>query len=207
VLERRHMTRSFSERPIDQGVRDRVLRASLRAPTAGNTRGVAWVVLEGPVETSAYWTETTTDTWRRTSRRYEGLTRAPIVALSLANPEAYVERYGETDKAASGLGPPPLGGGAPAWPVPYWFGDAAFATLALLLGATEAGLGSCFLGNFRGERDLLASLSVPEPWRLFGSVLVGYPDGGDHRSASLDRPSPSDEQRIHHARWAPLAQP
>ncbi|MGH9088306.1 MAG: nitroreductase family protein, partial [Acidimicrobiales bacterium] len=88
-----------------------------------------------------------------------------------------------------------------AWPVPYWFGDAAFATMTLLLGATDEGLGACFLGSFRGEGPLLAALGVPEGWRLFGAVLIGHPDGADRPSASLDRPGPSAAERVHHGRW------
>ena len=85
--------------------------------------------------------------------------------------------------------------------VPYWFGDAAFSTMTLLLGATDAGLGRCFLGNFRGEVALLGALGVPAGWRLFGAVLVGHPDGQDHRSPSLDRPGPSAADRLHRGRW------
>jgi nitroreductase len=85
--------------------------------------------------------------------------------------------------------------------VPYWFGDAAFATMALLLRATEAGLGACFLGSFRGEEALLGALGVPPDWRLFGTVLLGYPDGADHRSPSLSRPGPSAATRVHRGRW------
>jgi hypothetical protein len=32
-------------------------------------------------------------------------------------------------------------------------------------------------------------------------VLLGHPDGGDHRSASLDRDSPKPSERIHRGRW------
>jgi len=93
------------------------------------------------------------------------------------------------------------GGGAGAWAVPYWFGDAAFAVMTTLLAATDAGLGACFLGNFRGEEALLGALSVPPTWRLFGAVLLGYPDGADHRSASLDRKGPPIETRLHRGGW------
>ena len=204
------MVRSFRADPVDPGVVARLLDDALRAPTAGNTRGVDWLVLQGPEETSAYWAATTTPSWRETSRRWPGLSRAPVVALALTSPAAYLRRYGEPDKASSGLGPPAAGGGGPdghgahgeaAWPVPYWFGDAAFSTMTLLLGATGAGLGACFLGNFRGEGELLGALGVPEGWRLFGTVLIGHPDGGDHRSASLDREAGPRSASVHRGRW------
>ncbi len=201
AVRRRHMTRSFTEAPIETGLLDRIVGWSLRSPTAGNTKGVAWVLLEGPDQVPLYWDLATTEEWRRASTRFAGLSRAPAIALSITSPAAYVERYGEPDKAASGLGPSPAGGGTSAWPVPYWFGDAAFATLALLLGASDVGLGACFLGNFRGEDALLRALLVPRSWRLFGAVLLGYPDGADHRSPSLDRDPLPVAERVHRGRW------
>ena len=149
---------------------DRLLADALVSPSAGHTGGTSWLVLEGPAQTAVYWDTATTADWRTRSRRYPGLSRAPVIALSLTSPGAYVARYGEPDKAASGLGP---AGGPDAWPVPYWFGDAGFATMTLLLGATAAGLGTAFLGNFRAEAELGRALGVPEEWRLFGAVLLG----------------------------------
>jgi nitroreductase len=196
------MVRSFSERPVDPDLVAHLLSEALAAPTAGNARGTAWLVLAGSAQTAPYWDHTTTGEWRQASTRWPGLSRAPVVALSLASPGAYLARYGEPDKALSGLGPAEEGGGGPAaWPVPYWFGDAAYSVMTLLLGATDAGLGACFLGIFRGEATLLGALGVPVGWRLFGAVPLGHPDGADHRSPSLDRPGPSVTERIHLGRW------
>ena len=212
ALRRRHMVRSFDGRPVATGVVDRLVTDALRAPTAGNTRGTAWIVLDGP-QTATYWEHTTTPGWRAASRRWPGLSRAPVAALALASPGAYVARYAEHDKspdpaahvpAAPGVlseGGPALGAGPGAWPVPYWFGDAAFSAMALLVGATSEGLGTCFLGNFRGEAPLLAAVGVPEGWRLFGTVLLGHPDGRDHPSPSLARRGPSAAERVHRGRW------
>jgi len=190
------MVRSFADRPVDPDLVDGLLDQALRAPSAGNTRGTAWLVLAGADQTAGYWAHTTTEEWRARSSRWAGLSRAPVVALSLASPPSYLARYAEADKAGSGLD-----AAEAAWPVPYWFGDAAFATMTLLLGATDAGLGACFLGNFRGEATLLGALGVPDGWRLFGTVLLGHPDGDDHRSPSLDRPTPVAGERIHRGGW------
>jgi len=199
VVRARRMVRSFSERPVDPDLVDRLLDAARRAPSAGNAGGTTWVVLTGQTETARYWDHATTPEWRAEARRFAGLARAPLVLLSLASPAAYLDRYDEPDKAGSGLGR--AEGGAEAWPVPYWFGDAAFATMLVLLAATEAGLGAVFLGNFRGEHEVLAALGVPEGWRLFGAVVVGHPDGGDHRSRSLDRSPRADHQSMHRGGW------
>ncbi len=196
AIRARHMVRSFADRPLDAELVDALVNDAVRVPSAGNTGGTAWLVLTEPERRAAYWEQTTTDEWRQRSRRWPGLSRAPVVALSLASPAAYLARYAEADKAASGLEQAEM-----AWPIPYWFGDAAFATMTLLLRAADEGLGACFLGNFRGEAAVLAALGVPDGWRLFGSVLLGQPDGHDHRSASLDRPRPTPADRIHRNHW------
>ena len=202
AIRRRAMVRSFSAEPVGTDVVDRILLDALRSPTAGNTGGTAWVVLEGPEQTSAYFDSTTDEGWRAASPRWEGLRRAPVILLAYSCAGLYVARYGEPDKAASGLGL-----GADRWPVPYWVGDAAFGVMAALLGAVDAGLGACILGTFRGEGRLAARLGVPEGWRLFCAVALGHPDGHDHRSPSLDRPAPGAAERIHRGRWASTYRP
>src|ERR1700728_3120798 len=97
AIRQRRMVRSFADHPIDPGLVDRLLEDALRGPSAGNTRGVAWVVLEGDY-TATYWEHATTADWRSRAGRYPGLSRAPVIALSLCSPAAYVERYREQDK-------------------------------------------------------------------------------------------------------------
>ncbi len=196
AIQRRAMVRSFSAEPVDRAVVDGILLGALRSPTAGNTGGTAWMVLQGQ-ETSTYFEATTDEVWRTSYRAWaEGLQRAPVVLLSYASPATYVARYGEPDKSAAGLGD-----SASQWPVPYWFGDAAFGVMAVLLGAVDAGLGACILGSFRGEAELARRLHVPDDWRLFCAVVLGRPDGKDHRSASLERLLPPRSERIHWGRW------
>ncbi len=198
VVQRRTMVRSFATEGVEPEVVGRILDAALRAPTAGNTGGTAWVALIGPDQTETYWSATTDAAWRsRNARRAEGLRRAPVVLLSFCSPEAYVARYGEADKAPEGA----LGTGAEAWPVPYWHGDAAFGVMSALLAAVDAGLGACFLGAFRGEEALRRALGVPARWHLFGAVVLGHPDGRDRRSRSLERRGPDRSDRLHYGSW------
>ena len=194
VIRQRRMVRSFATDAIDPVLVERLLEDALRGPSAGNTRGVAWVVLEGD-DTATYWEHVTTPDWRSRSRRYRGLSRAPVIALSVCSPAAYADRYGEADKEGSGLRT------SGAWPVPYWFGDAAFSTMLLLLGATATDLGAGFLGNFRGEETLLPALGVPTGWRLFGAVLLGRPDDEDHPSRSRGRPPAAGGGAVHRSGW------
>jgi nitroreductase len=198
AIRRRAMVRSFGAQPIDPLIVDSMVEAALRAPSAGNTAGTAWVVLTGEAETAVYWSATTDAAWRSSSARSEGLRRAPVILLAYASASAYVSRYAEADKARAD---PRLGSAEAAWPVPYWTGDAAFGVMTVLLAAVDAGLGACILGNFRGEEALADALGVPASWRLFCAVPVGYPDGNDHPSRSLSRAVPGPEERIHRGRW------
>ncbi|HSZ36869.1 MAG TPA: nitroreductase family protein [Acidimicrobiales bacterium] len=197
ALGRRSMCRDFADDPVDATVLDRILAGALSAPTAGNTQGTSWVVLEGAAQTATYWDATTDEDWRaRNPEWFSGLERAPVVLLAYASPSAYVARYAEPDKADELLGT-----GPEAWPIPYWFGDAAFGVMAVLLQAVDAGLGACVLGNFRAEKVLAGTLGVPGPWRLFCAVVLGRPAGKVRRSRSLERLELPFADRVHRGGW------
>jgi nitroreductase len=160
------------------------------------------VVLEGQQQADAFWQATTTPDWRERSRRWPGLSRAPVVICVFSHPGAYLDRYGEPDKKGSELGRSAGGGGGEApWPVPFWFVDAGFAVLLMLLSATDTGLGACFLGNFRGEANLCDVLGVPAGRRYFGAVLLGEPGGEDPPSPSLRRERRPLEAALHRGHW------
>jgi nitroreductase len=194
AIRRRRMTRNFSGRPLPDGLVDRMLADALRAPSAGNTQGLAFVVLEGAAQTDQYWGATTDEAWRRASRRYEGLRRAPVVVLAYADPDRYVSRYREPDKA-------PADGTDITWVVPFWFVDIAFATMTLLLRAADEEIGAAFLGNFRGEEDLGSVLGVPPSLAWMGAVLLGEAAEPDPPSSSLKRGRPPFQEAVHRGRW------
>jgi len=194
VLRRRHMTRNFSDEALEPDVVDRLMESALRAPSAGNSQGREFVVLEGPAQTSLYWSATTDEAWRNRSRRFAGLSRAPVVVLPFADPDAYVARYREQDKARED-------GTDVEWVVPFWFVDVAFASLTLMLSAADAGIGVGFLGNFRGESELRSVLGVPERFRWLGAVLLGRALQPDPPSQSSSRSPRSLEECVHRGGW------
>jgi len=203
AVSRRRMVRSFSGRPPPKHALESVLAAARHAPSAGNTDGWDAVVLEGPDQTAPFWEATTTADWRERSRRWPGLSRAPVVVCVFAHPGAYLERYAEPDKTGAGLGPPGADatGGTEAWTVPFWFVDSGFAVMLMLLAATDAGLAAGFLGNFRGETELCRVLGVPPERRYLGAVLLGDAGGEDPPSASLSRRRRESEELFHRSRW------
>jgi nitroreductase len=194
VVRARRMVRAFDSRPLEPGIVDRVVDAGRRAPSAGNSQGWSFVVLEGD-STARFW-DVTLPGDQRSNFRWQRLLDAPVIVLPLADREAYLARYREPDKAVTGLGD------ATAWPVPYWQVDTAFATMAMLLAATDAGLGALFFGVFRRGEELLRSLGVPAGHDLIGAVALGYPaNEGDGPGRSVDRPRRSLDEVIHRGGW------
>ena len=194
AVRRRRMVRSFTDESLEPGVLDRLLAAATRAPSAGFTQGWAFVVLEGPEQTERFWSRTMPPDERATFA-WPGLLRAPVLVLPLSCRQAYLDRYTEPDKAGSGLHD------EARWPVPYWDVDCAFATMVLLLGAVDEGLGALFFGIFRNEQDLLADLGVPADHRPIGAVAIGHPAGDDRPSPSLARGRRPLEQVVHRGSW------
>jgi nitroreductase len=196
AARRRRMVRSFSDEAVPDDVLRGVLALACAAPSAGNTDGWDAVVLVGRDETAAFWDATTDDDWRRRSRRWPGLSRAGAVVAFFVHPDAYRARYRQPDKHGDALGAEDA-----EWPVPYWFVDGGFAALLVLLGAVDAGLGACFLGNFRGEEALRAALGVPDDRRYLGAVVLGVPGGADPPSSSGGRGRRQPSEALHRGRW------
>jgi nitroreductase len=195
VVRRRRMVRAFDARPVPAPVLDRVLDVARRAPAAGNTQGLDLVVLEGP-QTARYW-DVSLPASRRPDFPWPGLLAAPVLVVPVGDPEAYVQRYAEPDKAATGLGT-----GAEAWPVPYWYVDTAFAAMTTLLAAVDEGLGACFFGQFEHEQALKEALGIPPERRPVGTIALGYAAAeADRRSFSATRPRRSLDEVVHRGGW------
>ena len=194
AVRRRHMVRAFTDEPVEAAVVDRLLDASRRAPSAGNTSGLHFLVLHGAEQTARYW-DVTLPPARRRSFRWPGLLAAPVLVVPWVCPEAYVARYGEPDKTGTGLGT-----GMHAWPVPYWFVDGGMAVDHLLLGAVDTGLGACLFGQFSHEPAVRAAFGVPEGWRAVGTVALGHAaPAAPGRSAARPRPPLGDI--VHRGGW------
>ena len=187
------MVRAFTDAPVDAGLVDSLIDLARRAPSAGNTQGTAWVVLQGD-ETSRYW-DAALPAERRATFRWSGLVAAPVLVVALVRPAAWLERYSEPDKAATGLG-----ADESDWVVPYWWVDGGMAVEHLLLGAVDASLGASFFALFDHEADVLDALDVPEGWRALGTIALGHP-APDEPGLSASRPRRTVDEVLHRGRW------
>lgn len=195
VVCRRRMTRDFSSRAVPSATIDRLVDLASRAPSAGKAQGWHLVVLEGS-DTARFW-DVTLPPARRVAFRWPGLLDAPVIAVAFADPQAYVDRYAESDKAHTGLG-----AGTDAWPAPYWTIDASMAVMTLLLAAEADGLGSLFFGVFRGEQQLRVELGVPDRLQLLGAIALGFAaDGPEAIGRSAGRRRRNVAEIVHRGSW------
>ena len=189
------MTREFRTDPVPPELLDDLVDLASRAPSAGKTQGWHLVVLSGE-ETARFW-DVTFPPSRRLEFAFPHLFDAPVIALPLADPQSYLSRYSEPDKADGGLGT-----STESWPAPYWTIDASMAVMTLLLAAEDAGLGTLLFGVFEGEAELRATLRLPARLELLGAIALGYPAGGASRpgrSAARRRRRP--DEIIHRGGW------
>jgi nitroreductase len=188
------MVRAFDGRLVAPDVLERVLDAARRAPSAGNSQGWGFVVLEGP-DTNRFWDVTLPEP-RRATFRFPRLLDAPVIVLPLADKREYLSRYAEPDKLHTGLAD------ESRWPVPYWQIDTAFAAMLLLLAAENEGLGALFFGVFRESERLLSELGVPDHLDLIGAIALGHrAEGEDAAGRSADRDRRPLDDIVHRGSW------
>lgn len=199
MVRRRRMVRRYDpDRPVDPAPLERMLEHAHRAPSAGNSQGRAFLLLDAPADVRRFWTATAQPAGA-SNRWLDGMRTAPVVVVVLADPAAYLARYAEPDKARAGLAGRP----AEDWPVPWWHVDAGMAALQLLQSAVDEGLGACFFG-VPGERwgALRAAFGLPERLLPVGAVTVGHrvpDDAGSPGSGGRGRPPLA--QVVHRGRW------
>jgi nitroreductase len=188
------MVRAVEARPVASEVLDRVLAAAARAPSAGASQGLDLLVLEGPEATGRYWDLTFPEAAARTGFRWQGLFDAPVLVVPVVDPGAYAERYGQPDKARTGLGQ------VASWPVPYWWVDGGAAVENLLLAAVDEGLGALLFGLFDAEAAVLAAHDVPAGRRALGTIALGHP-APHEPGRSAGRPRRPLSEVVHRDRW------
>jgi len=193
VVRRRRMVRNFDpDRPVPPETVDRLLGYAVHAPSAGFSQGWGFLVLDTPQTVEDFWAATTTpgppDNW------LAGMQRAPVIVVPHSNRGAYLDRYAEPDKGWTDRD-------EARWPVPYWHIDTGFASLLMLLGAIDEGLGACFFGI---PPDALPAyrktFGVPDEYTPIGAITIGY-RAPDRRSPSLRRGRREVADVTHRGRW------
>ena len=187
------MTRDFTRDPLDSQLVNDLVDTARRAPSAGYSQGVHFVVLSGDA-VPRFWQTTDAESWF--AEKQDGVLRAPVIVLPIADPDAYSSRYAEADKEGHGLEH------ADNWPVPFWLTDTAMAVQNLLLLIEAHRLGALYFGIFQNVDVLMADLGVPERMLSVGAVAMGHRAPSDRPTGSATtRPRRATTEVVHYNHW------
>ncbi len=146
VVKRRSMIRAYKSDPVPEGKIQRLLKYAVHAPSAGNLQPWEFIVVKSP-ETRAKLAKAAFD---QTS-----IATAPVIIATCADIQRAGSKYGARGSF-------------------YSLVDTAFASLLILLGAVEQGLGACFVGSYNPD-EVTKLFALPDHVRPVGLITVGYP--------------------------------
>jgi nitroreductase len=198
VIRKRKMARAYTDEPVNPAVRDRILAAANRAPSAGFSQGYALMTLEGSDQLRPFWqllSEYHGDE-AAAGPSFDPVTHAPLVVVPLSCKDIYLDRYAREDKGWTDRD-------EAHWPVPYWDIDTGFTALLMLLAAVDEGLGALFFGIPPHQiADFRALYGVPDSYLPIGAVAIGHPDLANDQGGSggkIKRRTIDD--LVHRGRW------
>lgn len=194
VVKRRRSVRAYRSDVPSRDVLAELVDVARRAPTAGFSQGVDFLVLDDP--DAVAWFYATTDPPGADIPEEVRAHRPPAVVLVFSDPGRYLARYSEGDKLRFGLDDPD------AWPVRFWDVDAAMAAMQLQLAAVDVGLDTWFFGYNHGDEEVRERFGVPEDRSLIGVVGLGHrrDDERPIGSGTTRRRRPLEEQ-LHVNGW------
>lgn len=194
VIKKRRSVRRFNDRKPDPEVVDRVIDQARRAPTAGFSQGVDFLMLDDPAALDAFW-ELIEDP-QFPSDEEERATRPPLLVLVWSDPQRYVARYSAPDKIEFGMDDPD------AWPVRFWDVDAGMASMQLQLAAVNEGIDTWFFGIPYGEDAVRERFGVPADRNQVGVIALGYRHDGEQPASSvIKRRRRALEEQLHRNGW------
>ena len=185
VVRARRMVRAYRPDLVDADAVTRILDYARRAPSAGFSQGVTFVVLTAAEDRLALARLCGEEDYAaRGFPRW--LSTAPVHVVPCVSREAYERRYAEADKTASAK---------PAdWPVPFWWVDGGAALMLLLLAAVDEGLAAGFQRVPEGA-DVRELLALREDEQPLGLVTLGHA-AEDARAGSRARGRLPFEQQV-----------
>jgi nitroreductase len=191
------MVRHFTDEPLEAEVVERIIAAGLRAPSAGFSQGYALMVLESAEDRDRFWATESEPDVPMTPELIEmvaAMRRAPLLVPVLGSKDIYLDRYAEPDKGWEDRD-------EARWPVPYWYVDAGFMALLMLLAAVDEGVGAVFFGippsDIPAFRD---EFGVPDTFTPIGCLAIGHEDPAVPRRDLRARRRPENDV-VHRGAW------
>lgn len=145
VVRRRAMIRSYKSDPVPEQKIQQLLKYAARAPSGGNLQPWEFVVAKNPDVRAAL---------AKAAMNHTAVATAPVVIATCADIQRAGSQFGARGSFVSLI-------------------DTAFASLLVLLGAVEQGLGACFVASYNAE-EVAKLFALPPHVRPVGLITVGY---------------------------------
>ena len=145
TLKQRYSVWAYQDKPVPEEALRAVIQAANDAPTAGNLQPFEIVVVRDPVQRKAL---------AKTSHEQWFVAQAPVVLVFFTNTARNREKFGAFADFLA-------------------LQDATIACAYAMLGATAAGLGTCWIGGF-DEKTVSELAGAPAGWRPIAVLPVGY---------------------------------
>jgi nitroreductase len=143
ILLNRKSVRSYEKRPIPEEVKNEILRAAMRAPTAGNMMLYSIIHVRDPIARQ---------TLARTCDNQPFIAEAPLVLLFLADYQKWFDYFQLSRTRGEAILPPEEADLFLACC------DTLIAAQTAVIAAESLGIGSCYIGdimeNYEVHRDL-----------------------------------------------------
>ena len=169
VVKRRAMIRAYTSDPVPEEKIQRLLEYAIRAPSAGNLQPWEFIVVKDPAVRAKLAKAAFDQTWVAT---------APVIIATCADIQRVGKRYGSRGSF-------------------YSLVDTAFASLLILLGVVELGLGACFVGAY-DSIEVAKIFGLPDHVRPVGLITIGYPAERPRRPTTPKIPL---SKRVHFDKW------
>lgn len=148
IIKRRKMVRQYvQDKPIPQGIVDKLIANAHRAPSAGHTQVQEFIIVQDPL---------IKEKLGEAALNQEQVYDAPLLIVVCANTSRSIERYGKRGKEF------------------YSIIDGAFASMLILLTAVNEGIGACFVGAFLDDK-VSELLELPKYVKPIGIIALGFP--------------------------------
>ncbi len=169
VVHRRAMIRSYKNDPVPDDKLQRLFEYATRAPSGGNLQPWEFIAVKSP-DGRAKLAEAT---GKQTS-----VVTAPVLIVTCAD----IQRAGKSGARGSF----------------FSLVDTAFASLLILLGAVEQGLGACFVGSYDPEA-VAKQLGLPDYIRPVGLITLGFPAERPQKPKTAKLPL---SKVVHQEKWS-----
>lgn len=177
LVQARRSVRTFSGDEVSEKIIKQVVECARLAPSWKNQQCWHFIVIRDKVKIAALVSAGMV-------LGNSWLKKAPVLIVACGDPANSGNRYG----------------------IPYYAVDVAIAMEHIVLGATELGLGTCWIAVF-DEKKLVELLEIPKTIKIVALTPLGYPADNMSVEERLIK-TPIDRKRrkpleevIHHEKW------